>query len=171
MIKHKEEKMAHLKHLMYIWVWVVIVTLGGHLLGIHCSWVYCLSVPLYFLMAGDMKERLLNIFCGGVTGMLITYVMCKGIVFLKPILGDVWGWAIPIVLALAVLMLMMPFAPHFFNNVGISYLVIATIDAGKFCEEIGSILICFIVGSAIYFAGIILIMKWIKAKEKKKVHN
>lgn len=169
MEKKQNPKIAKLIHLAYIFVWVIIVTLTGHFLGIHYSWVYSLTVPLFFLMEGTEKEKVLSIFCGGAAGMILTYVMCMGIRATTPYLGGLWSYVICVTIAIGVLMLMMPFAPYFFNNVGFVYLIVAVIDTKEFCADFVPLLIGFFVGGAIYIGGIFVIMNFLRAHAKKKV--
>ena len=70
MEKKKNPRIAKLIHLSYIFLWVIAVTFAGHFLGIHSTWVYSLTVPLFFLIEGTEKDKVLSIFCGGATGIV-----------------------------------------------------------------------------------------------------
>lgn len=171
MEKKKNPKITKLIHLSYIFLWVITVTLVGHFIGIHSTWVYSLTVPLFFLMEGTEKDKVLSIFCGGATGLLLTYVMCLGIKVTSPVLGELWGYLICVTIAIGVLMLLMPFARYFFNNVGFVYLIVSVIDTKAFCADIVTLLVSFFVGGAIYVGGALAIVHLLKYRAKKKLAN
>lgn len=101
--------------------------------------------------------------------MVLTYVMCLGIKAMSPYLGELWGYLICITIAIGILMLMMPFAHHFFNNVGFVYLIVCVIDTKAFCADFVTLLISFFVGGAIYVGGAIAIVHFLKYRAKKKL--
>ena len=160
-MKKTNPRIAKLIHLSYIFVWVITVTLAGHFLGIHSTWVYRLTVPLFFLLEGTAKDKVLSIFCGGATGMVLTYLMCLAIAATAPVLGSLWSYLIFVTITIGILMLMMPFAHHFFNNVGFIYLVVSVIDTKTFCADFVTLLVSFFVGGAIYVGGAIGILFFI----------
>ena len=168
-MKKNDPRIAKLIHLSYIFVWVIAVTLAGHFLGIHSTWVYSLTVPLFFLLEGTPKDKVLSIFCGGATGMILTYLMCLAIAATTPVLGSLWSYLIFVTITIGVLMLMMPFAHHFFNNVGFIYLVVSVIDTKTFCADFVTLLVSFFVGGAIYVGGAIAIVAYLKYRAKKKL--
>ncbi|MBE6843496.1 MAG: hypothetical protein E7510_11815 [Ruminococcus sp.] len=168
MEKKQNPRIAKLIHLSYIFVWVITVTLAGHFLGIHSTWVYSLVVPIFFLMEGTEKDKVISIFCGGATGMVLTFLMCKAISATAPTLGSMWSYLIFVTIAIAILMLMMPFAHYFFNNVGFIYLIVSVIDTKAFCTDFVTLLISFFVGGAIYIGGAIAIVHFLKYRAKKK---
>jgi hypothetical protein len=169
MEKKKNPRIAKLIHLSYIFLWVIAVTFAGHFLGIHSTWVYSLTVPLFFLIEGTEKDKVLSIFCGGATGMILTYVMCLGIKATAPYLGELWSYLLCVTVAIGILMLMMPFAHYFFNNVGFIYLIVSVIDTKAFCADFATILVSFFVGGAIYVGGAIGIVHFLKYRAKKKL--
>lgn len=165
----KNPRIAKLIHLSYIFVWVIAVTFAGHFLGIHSTWVYSLTVPLFFLIEGTEKEKVLSIFCGGATGMILTYIMCMGIKAITPYLGSLWSYLICVTIAIGILMLLMPFARYFFNNVGFIYLIVSVMDTKTFCADFVTLLISFFVGGAIYVGGAIAIVHILRYRAKKKL--
>ena len=169
-MKHdRNDKATEVQMLFWIFVWVMVVMGGGHALGIEHTWVYCLVVPFFFLMGGDsVKDKILTIVCGGIVGMLITVVMCLGVLNLSPVLGDIWGWIVPVGIAVALLMLLMPFAPKFFNNVGFSYLIAACIEPEVFCGDILMMLVRFLIGGAIYLGGTLVVVKLFSLYQARK---
>ena len=168
-MENKNHRIAKLIHLSYIFVWVIAVTLAGHFLDIHSTWVYSLTVPLFFLLEGTAKDKVLSIFCGGATGMILTYLMCLAIAATTPILGSLWSYLIFVTITIGILMLMMPFAHHFFNNVGFIYLVVSVIDTKTFCADFATLLVSFFVGGGIYVGGAIGIVAFLKYRAKKKL--
>jgi hypothetical protein len=74
-----------------------------------------------------------------------------------------------VTVAIGILMLMMPFAHYFFNNVGFIYLIVSVIDTKAFCADFATILVSFFVGGAIYVGGAIGIVHFLKYRAKKKL--
>lgn len=168
MEKKQNPRIAKLIHLSYIFVWVITVTLAGHFIGIHATWIYSLTVPLFFLMEGTEKEKVTSIFCGGATGMVLAYLMCMAISATAPCLGEPWSYLIFVTVAIAILMLLMPFAPYFFNNVGFVYLIVSVIDTKAFCADFWTLVLSFFVGGAIYIGGALAIVHFLRYRAKKK---
>lgn len=169
MEKKKNPRIAKMIHLSYIFVWVIAVTLTGHFLGLHSTWVYSLVVPLFFLMEGTEKDKVTSIFCGGATGMILAFLMCMAIRATTPYLGEPWSYLIFVTIAIAILMLLMPFAHHFFNNVGFIYLIVSVIDTKTFCADFVTLLVSFFVGGAIYIGGALVIVHFLRYRAKKKM--
>lgn len=151
-----------------VFAWAATVTLTGFFLGIRFTWIYSLAVPLSFLMQGTEKEKAKTIFCGGVTGMLLAYLMCLAIGIVTPHLGDRLSFLIFVPSAVAILMFMMPVAPRFFNNVGFIYLIVCTADPNTFCANFIEMLLSFLIGGIIYLGGMFTIVYLLRSCAKKK---
>ena len=65
-------------------------------------------------------------------------------------------------------MLLMPFAPKFFNNVGFSYLIAACIEPEVFCGDILMMLVRFLIGGAIYLGGTLVVVKLFSMYQARK---
>lgn len=154
--------------LLPFYIWVMCVTIGGHLLGIESSWVFGIMVPIFFLMGGEVKQKVPTVVGGAVTGLVLSWLMCIVVTVLSGVIGPVWGWIIPVSLVIAALMLLRPFLPYVCNNVAFLYMIVATRDAEAFFAEFGSLMIYFVVGGLIYLGGILLIIKGLQALGKKK---
>lgn len=155
--------------LLPIFVWVCIVTITGHVLNIESNWVYCLMVPLFFLLSGEVKEKVKTVVFGAFTGLVVSYLLCIVITVLSTIIGPTFGWIIPVVLAVAALMLLRPFFPYVCNNVAFLYMVVATRDAASFYAEFWYLLLYFAVGGVIYLGGVLVIVKFLQNQKKKNM--
>jgi hypothetical protein len=155
--------------LLPIFAWVMTVTIGGHFLNIHSSWVFGIMVPIFFLMGGENEQKLKTVVGGALTGLVVSYLLCIVVTVLSGIIGAAWGWVIPVTLAVAALMLLRPFFPYVCNNVAFLYMVIATRDSAAFFAEFWSLMIYFVVGGIIYLGGILLIVKALQKLAAKKV--
>lgn len=153
--------------LLPIYAWVMIITIGGHLLNIHNSWVFGIMVPIFFIMGGEINTKIKTVVGGALTGLITSYVLCIGVGLLSGIVGPIFGWIIPVSLAVAALMLLRPFFPYVCNNVAFLYMVVATRDAEAFFAEFWSLMIYFVVGGVIYLGGILLIVKGLQKLAKK----
>ena len=165
-MKHNKKKEVLI--LLPIFAWVMAVTIGGHFLNIHSSGVFGIMVPIFFLMGGEIGEKLKTVVGGAVTGLFMSYLLCITVTVLSGIIGEAWGWLIPVTLAVAALMLLKPFFPYVCNNVAFLYMVIATKDSAEFFAEFWSLMLYFVVGGIIYLGGILLIVMSLKKLAAKK---
>jgi hypothetical protein len=154
--------------LLPIYAWVMLITIGGHFLNIHSSWVFGIMVPIFFIMGGEINQKIKTVVGGALTGLIFSYLLCIAVNVLSGIIGPAWGWVLPVSLVVAALMLLRPFFPYVCNNVAFLYMVIATKDAASFFEEFWSLLIYFVVGGVIYLGGILLIVKTLQKLAMKK---
>ena len=154
--------------LLPIYAWVMFITIGGHLLNIHSSWVFGIMVPIFFIMGGEINTKIKTVVGGAVTGLFASYLLCIGVALLSGIIGPTFGWIIPVSLAVAALMLLRPFFPYVCNNVAFLYMVVATRDSAAFFAEFWSLMLYFVVGGIIYLGGILLIIKGLRKLAEKK---
>ena len=154
--------------LIPIFMWVMTVTIAGYLMQIHSSWVYGIMVPIFFIMGGQIKQKLKIVTGGAMTGLIVSYLLCIAIPALSGIIGEKLGWIVPVTLVVAALMLLRPLFPYVCNNVAFLYMVIATKDAATFFAEFWSLLGLFVVGGIIYLGGILLILKMLQKRAAKK---
>ncbi len=154
--------------LLPIYAWVMFITIGGHLLDIHCSWIFGMMVPIFFIMGGEINTKIKTVIGGALTGLFVSYLLCIGVTLLSTVIGPTFGWIIPVSLAVAALMLLRPFCPYICNNVAFLYMVVCTRDSAAFYAEFWSLLIYFVVGGTIYLGGILLIVKGLQTLAKKK---
>ena len=164
-MNHKKKEVLTL---LPIYFWVMCVTITGHLLNIHCSWIYGIMVPIFFIMGGEPDKKLKTVVGGAVTGIIVSYLLCIGVALLSTVIGPTFGWIIPVSLAVAALMLLRPFFPYVCNNVAFLYMVVCTMDSEAFYAEFWPMLIYFVIGGLIYLGGILLIIKGLKKLAAKK---
>ena len=124
--------------------------------------------PNFFIMGGQIKQKLKNVTGGAMTGLIVSYLLCIAIPALSGIIGEKLGWIVPVTLVVAALMLLRPLFPYVCNNVAFLYMVIATKDGATFFAEFWSLLGLFVVGGIIYLGGILLILKMLQKRAAKK---
>ena len=67
-----------------------------YMADIPFSWVIFLSGILFYMLEGEMKERLLRVTCGGAAGLCGAAVLLILIVTLTPVLGKFFGYVLPL---------------------------------------------------------------------------
>ena len=80
---------------------------------------------MLFTMVGDIKDRLISVEVGGFVGLVLTVGALLAISALKPVLGNLFGFLIPLAVVLFILIVLHPYAPKVLNNVGFAYLTCA----------------------------------------------
>ena len=113
----KKEKLKEVMIMLPFYIWVMCITIGGHLLEIESSWVFGVMVPIFFMMGGEDKRKVPTVVGGAFTGLLMSYLLCIVVTVLTGVVGPIWGWIIPVSLAIAALMLLRPLFPYVCNNV------------------------------------------------------
>jgi hypothetical protein len=169
--------------LVFIWIaiWNVIYQylhgagllhfeIGGISLAVE-NWAFFAAVTLFFMQEElSYKDRFWHTLCGGTVGLLLAggvaatvhLLMGKG-------LDHATAASIPLVIVVGALILLHPYIPLFFNNVGFIYLIVSVIDTKAFCADFTTILVSFFVGGAIYVGGAIGIVHFLKYRAKKKL--
>ena len=152
-------------------VWILIVNSILHVVGFEYSWLIFLSNIMLFTMEGDIKDRFVSVELGGLVGMVFTVIALLAITFLTPVLGSFFGFLIPLAVVLFVLIILHPYAPKVFNNVGFAYLTVACIDAETFAANLPLFFAIYILGSLAFNGVCVLLMKPAKALAVKSVQR
>ena len=167
-----EEKVTK-KFLLYfrlaLLVWILIVNAILHAMNFEYSWLIFISNIMLFTMEGDMKDRLISVEVGGLVGLAFTVFALFAITKLTPLIGSMAGFLIPLAIVLFVLIVLHPYAPKVFNNVGFAYLTCACIDTTAFASHLGLFFATFIVGSLVFNGVCILLMKPMKSLAVKNL--
>ena len=148
-------------------VWILIVNSILHVVGFEYSWLIFLSNIMLFTMEGDIKDRFVSV----ELGMMFTVVALLSITALTPVLGDFFGFLIPLAVVLFILIILHPYAPKVLNNVGFAYLTVACIDTTALATHLPQFFITFIVGSVLFNGVCVLLMKPAKALAVKSVQR
>lgn len=149
--------------------WILIANAILHVVKFEYGWLIFISNIMLFTLEGDIKEKFLTVEIGGLVGLLCTVAALLAITALTPIIGDFFGFMIPLAVVLALLILAHPYAPKVFNNVGFAYLTCACIDTTAFASHIGLFIGTFVVGSLVFNGVCVLLMKPMKALAVKSV--
>ncbi len=150
-------------------VWILVANAFLHAISFEYNWLIFLSNIMLFTMEGDVKDRFISVEIGGLVGLLLTVGALLAITALTPVLGSMAGFLIPLAVVLFLLVIVHPYAPKVFNNVGFAYLTVACIDTTAFATHIPMFFATFIVGSLIFNGVCILLMKPAKALAIKSI--
>ncbi len=157
---------AQKKFLLYfrlsLLVWILIANAFLHVIHFEYGWLIFISNIMLFTMEGDIKDRFISVEAGGFAGLVLTVITLLAVTALTPVLGDLFGFLIPLAVVLFVLIVIHPYAPKILNNVGFAYLICACIDTEAFASHIGLFLATFVIGSLVFNGGCLLIMSTVK---------
>lgn len=140
-------------------VWILVANAIIHLTGMEYSWLIFLSNIMMFTLEGDVKDR------------LVTVAALLSISALTPVLGDFFGFILPLAVVLFILIILHPYAPKVLNNVGFAYLTVACIDIPALTAHLPQFFIIFIVGSVLFNGVCVLLMKPAKALAVRSVEK
>lgn len=134
------------------------------------SWAFFISITIFFMQEElTYKARFWHTLVGGSVGLL----MAAGLVFIFSILAKsgvhpTVSTLIPIFIFVTMLILLNPYLPMFFNNVGFCYFIIALIDAESAVAKLPQYLLSLLLGSIILNLGCSgLLALYTKAMTKK----
>ena len=150
-------------------VWILIANAIIHLVGFEYSWLIFISNIMLFTLEGDVKDRFLTVELGGLVGLVLTVLTLLAVGALTPVLGDLFGFLVPLGIVLALLILAHPYAPKVLNNVGVAYLTCACIDLNAFMSNIPLFIGAFVGGSLVFNGVCVLLMKPMKTLAIKSV--
>lgn len=150
-------------------VWILIANAIIHLVGFEYSWLIFISNIMLFTLEGDVKDRFLTVELGGLVGLVLTVLTLLAVGALTPVLGDLFGFLVPLGIVLALLILVHPYAPKVLNNVGFAYLTCACIDLNAFLSNIPLFIGVFVGGSLVFNGVCVLLMKPMKTLAIKSV--
>lgn len=168
--------------LVFVWiaVWNVIYQylhgagllhfeLGNLSLGVE-NWAFFAAVTLFFMQEElSYKDRFWHTLCGGTVGLLLAggvvatvhFLMGKG-------LDHATAASIPLVAVVGALILLHPYIPLFFNNVGFIYLIVAFVKSDVMLENLPTYIFSLILGSLILNLGCSVIINKFTAYAQKK---
>ena len=152
-------------------VWILIANSVIHLTGMEYSWLIFLSNIMMFTLEGDVKDRLVTVELGGLVGLVLTVAALLSISALTPILGDFFGFILPLAVVLFILIILHPYAPKVLNNVGFAYLTAACIDSAAFAANLPLFFGVYIVGSLVFNGGCVLLLKPARYLAARSVKN
>ena len=183
-MKNKKIKLLHkppkgkMGGLAFVFVWIAIWNIIYQLLhGIWhdwniqvVNWAFFASVTLFFMQEElTYKKRFWHTLIGGSVGLLLAAsvsICCKWLVSLG--LDHTTAVAIPLLVAVAVLILANPYLPCVFNNVGFIYFIVSFIQTDKIIVNLPSHLVSLLLGSLILNLGCAVLLNAYKKQLKKK---
>ena len=136
------------------------------------NWSFFISVTIFFMQEElSYKDRFLHTLFGGAVGLLIAAGVVKGCVALMGVgLSHFAAISILLVIAIGALILLHPYLPMFFNNVGFCYFIISLINSKETISSLPSNLLSLLLGSIILNLGCsALLTLYINNKKKKAV--
>jgi len=124
----------------------------------------------YFVMhEKPKKEKYIEIFAGGLSGMILTYILITlNIMLTKAGLSYLPAIMIPLTIIISFIIIGGPVFPPICNNVAFTYLIIAALTAENFYKEFTIHILYFLVGGAILMLGIEAIVYVLTQHEIKK---
>ena len=152
-------------------VWILIANAVIHLTGMEYGWLIFLSNIMMFTLEGDVKDRLVTVELGGLVGLVLTVAALLSISALTPVLGDFFGFILPLAVVLFILIILHPYAPKVLNNVGFAYLTVACIDSAAFAANLPLFFGVYIVGSLVFNGGCVLLMKPARYLAARSIKN
>lgn len=173
-------KKGKMKGLLIVFVWIILwnfifqaVHGAWHEMPI-ASWAFFISVTIFFMQEElSYKARFWHTLIGGAVGLLLAAGLI--IVYAALAKGGVPALAsimIPLAICVGALILLNPYLPVFFNNVGFCYFIIALIDAETAVEKLPIYLLSLLLGSICLNLGCSgLLALYQKAMIKKATAN
>lgn len=168
--------------LVFVWiaVWNVIYQylhgagllhfeLGNLSLGVE-NWAFFAAVTLFFMQEElSYKDRFWHTLCGGTVGLLLAGGVVATVHFLiGKGLDHATAASIPLVAVVGALILLHPYIPLFFNNVGFIYLIVAFVKSDVMLENLPTYIFSLILGSLILNIGCSVIINKFTAYAQKK---
>lgn len=177
---HKPKK-GKMGGLLIVFVWIAIWNIVYQLLhGVWhdwsiqiVNWAFFASVTLFFMQEElSYKERFWYTLVGGSVGLLLAAGVSVGCKFLMQLgLGHTVAVAIPLLIAIAVLILANPYLPMVFNNVGFIYLIVSFVETDKIITNLPSHLVSLLLGSIILNIGCSILLTIYRKKLAKKAQK
>lgn len=173
-------KKGKMKGLLIVFAWIILWNLIYQVVhGVWhempiANWAFFISVTIFFMQEElSYKARFWHTLIGGAVGLLLAAGLI--IVYAALAKGGVPALAsimIPLVICVGALILLNPYLPVFFNNVGFCYFIIALIDAETAVEKLPIYLLSLLLGSICLNLGCSgLLALYQKAMIKKATAN
>lgn len=172
---HKPPK-GKMGGLLIVFIWIAIWNIiyqfvhdAWHDMPI-VNWAFFISVTIFFMQEElTYKQRFWHTLVGGAVGLLLA----AGVSILaRQLMGFGLSHAIavsiPLLVVIAMLILLHPYLPLFFNNVGFCYLIIAFIESGKIVEQLPNYLLSLLLGSICLNLGCSVLIGFYTKQRKKK---
>lgn len=136
------------------------------------SWAFFITITIFFMQEElTYKARFWYTLVGGAVGLLLAAALV--VVFtllLKSGASTLVSTLVPLFIFVAMLILLNPYLPMFFNNVGFCYFIIALIDAETAVSNLPKYLLSLLLGSLILNLGCSgLLALYTKAMTKKAI--
>lgn len=174
---HKPAK-GKMGALLIVFLWIAVWNVIYQ--GIHgiwadssiqvVNWAFFVTVTLFFMQEElTYKQRFWYTLVGGAVGLIFaagiavvcTVMMENGASYLLSV-------SVPLVIAIAMLILLNPYLPAIFNNVGFVYLIIAFVEVDKVITSLPSYFLSLLLGSIILNLGCSFLLNlYTKALTKK----
>lgn len=119
------------------------------------NWAFFIATTLFFMQEElTYKQRFWHTLIGGSIGLLLAAgigIACTAMI--KNGVSHLTAVAVPLVLAIGILILLSPYIPVVFNNVGFVYLIVAFVESDKVVSMLPSYLVSLLLGSIILNLG------------------
>ena len=167
--------------LFVVFLWIVLWNIIYQLIHPHLhdsplmieNWAFFISVTIFFMQEElTAKQRFWHTLIGGAVGLLLAagvVLGCKQLMALG--LSHTLSICILLIAAIAMLILLHPYMPVFFNNVGFCYFIVSFVDSSKTVEKLPDHLISLLLGSIFLNLGVIGILHILKTVKTKKSSN
>lgn len=165
--KHKLDKQTAIP-LILIALWIVVCNAVIIGMGIHHGWTLFIACMFFFVLQGDTKTKLKEIFIGGLVGLASSWLFLMAAVALTPGLGHLMGAMVPLTVVIMALIVLHPVAPSVFNNVAFTYLIISTINIEEVPANTFAYMVTFVIGGSVIIGGAYLIIHLLTKAAMKK---
>lgn len=164
--------------LFVVFLWIVLWNIIYQLIHpyLHDSplmienWAFFISVTIFFMQEElTPKQRFWHTLVGGAVGLLLAAGVVIGCSKLMALgLSHTLSICILLIAAIAMLILLHPYMPMFFNNVGFCYFIVSLIDSSKTVEKLPDHLVSLLLGSICLNLGVIGVLHILKTVKAKK---
>lgn len=164
--------------LFVVFLWIVLWNIIYQLIHpyLHDSplmienWAFFISVTIFFMQEElTPKQRFWHTLVGGAVGLLLAAGVVIGCTKLMALgLSHTLSICILLIAAIAMLILLHPYMPMFFNNVGFCYFIVSLIDSSKTVEKLPDHLVSLLLGSIFLNLGVIGVLHILKTVKAKK---
>lgn len=164
--------------LFVVFLWIVLWNIIYQLIHpyLHDSplmienWAFFISVTIFFMQEElTPKQRFWHTLVGGAVGLLLAAGVVIGCTKLMALgLSHTLSICILLIAAIAMLILLHPYMPMFFNNVGFCYFIVSLIDSSKTVEKLPDHLVSLLLGSICLNLGVIGVLHILKTVKAKK---
>ncbi len=173
-----------MKGLLIVFAWIILWNIiyqvihgAWHDMPI-ANWAFFISVTIFFMQEElTYKARFVHTLVGGAVGLLLAAGLVAVYAALaKSGVSPLAAISVPLVVCIAALILLNPYLPVVFNNVGFCYFIVALIDAESAITKLPVYLLSLLLGSLILNLGCsgllslyqkIAMKKAVKAAEKQ----